>query len=182
MHVLLGKKQIVLAALVVSLGLAVFVNWYYSNTNTKIPDSALSGDENQTEVLKTPDGAAEYVANPETEEYFASVRLTRNCAHDTALEELQTVLASASEDGEAAKSTAKAIEELSGVIKMEADIESLVSGKTGSECVAVISDNTVEIILKPEDLNDGTVLTISDIVGQVCEGKYENIKISGAVS
>ena len=64
---------------------------------------------------------------------------------------------------------------------METDIESLVTGKTGSDCVAVISENAVEIVVPSAALTDMNVLTISDVVNEVCSGKYENIKISGAV-
>ena len=181
MHDLLGKKQIILASLVVALGLAVFVNWYFTGTDTEMfPEGSVGENE------KTPAGAdlgdAELVGNMEGNEYFASVRLTRDAAHASALEELQAVVANAGEDSDAVKSSAEAIENLSGLMKMETDIESIVTGKTGSECVAVISDNTVEVIVPSDTLSDSNVLTISDAVNDVCEGKFENIKISGAVS
>lgn len=178
MHILLGKKQIVLAALVAALGLAVFVNWYYSGTDTElypegdVTDSGISAD--------TPDGAAQYVASQDTNEYFASVRLQRDDAHASALDELQTVLTAAEPGGTAATDTAKAIEELTQVMKMESDIESLVSGKAGCQCVAVISENSVDVVVPTASLTDMNVLAISDVVNEVCNGKYENIKISGA--
>ncbi|MBR3767474.1 MAG: SpoIIIAH-like family protein [Clostridia bacterium] len=180
MHVLLGKKQIVLAALVAALGLAVFVNWYYAGTDTEIfPEGGITPDNGIS--VEAPDGEAQYVGNTDNGEYFASVKLQRDAAHASAIEELQTVLTSAGEESDAAVSTAKAIEEISNVIKMETDIESLVTGKTGNECVAVISENSVEIVVPSAALNDTNVLTISDVVTEVCAGKYENIKISGAV-
>lgn len=181
MHVLLGKKQIVLGALVVALGLAVFVNWYYSGTDTELdPYGATAG---QSEAADSGgDGAAEFAGAAAEEEYFASVRLTRNNAHDSALEELQAVLASADAGGEAAANTAKAIETISNTIKMESDIESLVTSRTGSECVAVISDGTVEVVVNSQSLTDNNVLQISDVISEVCAEKYENIKISGTVS
>ena len=180
MHVLLGKKQIVLAALVVALGLAVFVNWYYTGTDTQLfPEGT---DETGQISSDAPDGTAQLV-NGETEgEYFSEIKLHRDTAHASALEELQAVLASATGETEASVNTAKAIENLQNEIKMEADIESLVTGKTGSDCIAVISENTVEIVVPTAALSEGNVLTISDVVNEVCAKKYENIKISGAVS
>ena len=176
MHLLLGKKQIVLAALVAALGLAVFVNWYYTGTDTTLypegqqSDSGISAD--------IPDGHAQLVGNTDDTEYFASVRLTRDSARADALDELQAVLTSAAA-GADVSDTEKAIENLSSVIKMETDIESLVSGKTGSECVAVISENSVDVVVPTAALSDMNVLTISDVVNEVCAGKYENIRISG---
>lgn len=174
MHFVFGKKQLLLAALVAVLGLAVFVNWYCTENGVKLP-----GTHSSEEVEKR-DSAAEYVNGFTEEEYFASVRLNRDSARDQAMEELQAVIANASEDGDAAANSAKAIENLNNEKQMETDIESLVSGKTGSECVAVISENTVDVLVQDDKLNDNNVLTISDVISQVCEGKYENIKISGA--
>lgn len=179
MHILLGKKQIVLAALVVALGLAVFVNWYYTGTNTELfPEG--SGDTGKISA-EMPDGTAQLVNGETEDEYFSEIRLQRDSAHAAALEELQAVLASATGESEASVTTAKAIEKLQNEIKMESDIESLVTGKTGSDCIAVISENTVEIVVPTAALSDTNVLTISDVVNEVCAKKYENIKISGAV-
>ena len=178
MHVLLGKKQIVLAALVVALGLAVFVNWYYTDSGTRIyPEGSVSAEDK--ERADNSSGDAQFVSNSDDSEYFASVKLTRDSAHSSRLEELKAVLTSAGTDTAAATDTASAIEEISNVMKMETDIESLVTGKTGSECVAVISDNSVDVMVSTSALSDMNVLTISDVINEVCNGKYENIKISG---
>ena len=175
MHVLIGKKQIVIAALIVALGLAVFVNWYYSDGARLFP-GASSGKAEQA----TSDGAAQYVNGLSDEEYFATVRMNRDSARGEALEELQAVLSQAVEDSDAAATTAKAIEQMSAEVKMESDIESLVAGKIGTDCVAVISDNSVDVGVTKAALNDSNVLAISDVVSQVCGDGYENIRVTGA--
>ena len=173
MHVLIGKKQIIIAGLAVALGLAVFLNWYYSDGARLFPDGASgSGGQQQS------DGAAQYVNGLSDEEYFASVRMNRDSARGEALEELQAVLAQAVEDSDAAAATAKAIEQMSSEVKMESDIESIVSGRIGADCVAVIGENSVEVVVSKAALNDGNVLAISDVVAQVCGGQYENIRVS----
>ena len=174
MHVLIGKKQIVIAALVAALGLAVFVNWYYSDGARLFPGASEKTSQAQS------DGAAQYVNGLSDEEYFASVRMNRDSARGEALEELQAVLSQAVEDSDAAVSTAKAIEQLSAEVKLESDIESLVSGRIGAECVAVISDNSVDVVVTRTALNDNNVLAISDVVSQVCGSAYENIRVSSA--
>ena len=175
MHVLIGKKQIVIAVLLVALGLAVFVNWYYSDGTRLFPGSA-SGKTEQAQ----DDGAAQYVNGLSDEEYFATVRMNRDNARGEALEELQAVLSQAVEDSEAAETSARAIERMSAEVKMESDIESLVTGRIGTECVAVISDNSVDVVVAKSALNDNNVLAISDVVSQVCGGAYENIRVSAA--
>ena len=175
MHVLIGKKQILIAVLVAALGLAVFVNWYYSDGTKLFPGSS-SGQTDRTD----PDGSAQYVNGLSDEEYFASVRMNRDSARGEALEELQAVLSQAVEDSDAAVSTAKAIERLSAEGKMESDIESLVVGKIGTDCVAVIADNSVDVVVTRSALNDNNVLAISDVVSQVCGDAYENVRVSAA--
>ena len=174
MHVLIGKKQIVIAALVTALGLAVFVNWYYSDGTRLFPGA--SAEPSQAD----PDGAAQYVNGLSDEEYFASVRMNRDSARGEALEELQAVLSQAVEDSEAAASTARTIEQMSAEAKMESDIESLVSGKIGAACVAVIADNSVDVVVSSGRLNDDAVLQINDIIRKVCGTQYENVRISAA--
>ncbi|MBQ6117771.1 MAG: SpoIIIAH-like family protein [Clostridia bacterium] len=175
MHVLIGKKQIVIAVLVVALALAVFVNWYYTDGTRLFPGGAA---EKAGETL--PDGAAQYVNGHSDEEYFATVRMNRDSARGEALEELQAVLAQAAEDSDAAVSTAQSIERMSAEVKMESDIESLVAGRIGAGCVAVISDNSVDVVVTKTALNDGNVLAISDVVQQVCGDAYENVRVSAA--
>lgn len=178
MHVLLGKKQIILAALVAALGLAVFVNWYYTGSDTQLfPEGAVAEEDKQR--TDNSAGDAQLVANTDEDEYFSSAKLTRDAARASSLEELNAVLTNAGSETPAAADTAAAIEEISNIMKMETDIESLVTGKTGSDCVAVISSNSVDVMVSSSALSDTNVLTISDVVNEVCAGKYENIKISG---
>lgn len=50
MSMIIGRKQIILAALVVALGAAIFLNWFYSNpsvaTNARAVSSNSLGDAN----------------------------------------------------------------------------------------------------------------------------------------
>ena len=108
MHVLLGKKQIVLAALVVALGLAVFVNWYYTGTNTQLYPEG----EGPGKISSAPDGTAQLVNGEESGVLFSEIKLQRDTAHASSLQELQAVLASASVEGDTSASTAAAIEKL----------------------------------------------------------------------
>ncbi len=192
MHLLLGKRQLILAGLVVMLGLAVFVNWYYTGTDKQLSPEGAAGITENSEK----NGNAEYV-NAEAEDsaedkdkdkaetqtdgdYFASVRMSRNAQRDKSTEELKAVMAGAGDGTDTAEKASAAIEELANTSSAETNLESLVSAATGSECVAVISENSVNVIVTPDALNDDNVLKISDIVSNVCGGKYENVRISAA--
>lgn len=176
MHVLIGRKQIVLSALAVMLGLAVFINWYFSDSGTELTPEGAAPAEEQNDV-----GEIELV-NADADDYFASVRLQRAEARDESLEQLRNVLAQEDADGEKAVQTAAMIDAIASAGKRESDIESLVSSALGAECVAVISDNSVEIVVGGDTLNEESVLRISDIVNSVCGGDYENVRIRTAAA
>lgn len=179
MHVLLEKRQIVLAALVVMLGLAVFANWYFTGTKNELfPEGAGEQTESAGEAA---DGAALYTSAEEAD-YFAAAKLNRAAAHSEAMEELQAVMANAETDGDAAKAVQASMDELSRAVKRENDMETLISAALGGDCVAVVSDNSVDVVVSRNALTDGAVLQINDIIRKVCGTDYENVRISAALA
>ena len=177
MHVLIGKRQIVLAALVVMLGMAVFVNWYYSGTGKELFPEGSASEERADKA----DGAAAFTA-AEEEDYFAAVKLNRETTLSNAIEELQAVMASADADDADVAGVSEQIAALTAAAKMESDIENLVTAQLGGDCVAVASGSSLDVIVSKETLNDSAVLQISDIIRSVSSDQFENIRIAAALS
>lgn len=177
MHVLIGKKQILLAGLVVMLGLAVFLNWYFTKNGSPFSPEGASPAENGK-----PDGAAVYTGSESADAYFADMRLKRSVSQSAALEELEAVAASAGADSEQGKAAALAIALYTDRMQKQTDIESLVLSGIGSECVAVLSDNGVDVILRPEALNEQNVTAVTDVIRSVVGADCENVRISAPVS
>ncbi len=179
MNLIIGKKQIVMAGLVTALGLAVFVNWYYTGNKSLIDADNMSADEvSQQEIM----GAAEYVDNiaeQSADEYFAAAKLDRTTARDEAVETLQTVIDSCDPSSEAAVAAVLELSALNSSILLENEVESLITAKVNSNCICKIEETAIEIIVEDEILNDDSVLAISDIVYANCEN-VENIRITGA--
>lgn len=174
MNLLIKKKQFVLSALVVMLGVAVFVNWYYTK-----PDAELkTGGENTTSVAEGNLGEAEYVNTIDDEEYFATVKLNRSNAHDEAIDTLKLLISDDSSEEEVSNA-ALTIQQFSNKLKQETDVESLVTAKTGSECVAVINQDKIEIVVANQILNDNSALQIKEIVIDNTDIPVENITIIG---
>ncbi|MBQ3519604.1 MAG: SpoIIIAH-like family protein [Clostridia bacterium] len=179
MNMIIGKKQIVMASLVAALGLAVFVNWYYTGNENLLDTENLPANEtSQQEIL----GAAEYVDNTaeqSADEYFAAAKLDRTTARDEAVETLQTVIDSCDPSSEAAVAAVLELSALNSSILLENEVESLITAKVNSNCICKIDEKAVEIVVEEEILNDESVLAISDIVYANCEN-VENIRITGA--
>ena len=188
MNMLIKRRQLVMAALVVALGSAVFVNWYFTNS-----DNNIVTNETTNEYVQSL-GEAKYVNsdNAKTEattdkatataskntDYFTTVKLKRTKAHDEALEDMKALLKEAPEKSETAKEISASIDALSKTIKLEADIEALISAKLKCECVVMINNDNAEVVVTKGNLNDASILQIMDAILNNTEVKAENVKIS----
>lgn len=186
------KRQVLMAALVVALGAAVFVNWYYTKqpqtTQANSPVTASQQEtENQEAATAGNLGDAQFVSGtlPSSEnesqtgepEYFVQAKLDRTVAHDKAKETLQETIDSSSADAESKKAASEALEELSANIKKETDTENLIKAKISSGCVVVIDNGKAQVIVEKGKLNDTVVLQIKEIVIQQTGFTVENITI-----
>lgn len=178
------KRQIIAAALVLALGSAVFINWYYNrpsaksaNTRPSVEEVENTGGNLGDAKLVNSSGVSESAASGKSGDYFASAKLRRSSAHDEAAEILNKVIKDSSSDPAAVKEAADALKALSNAVKLEGDIESLIKAKTGSECVAIINNGTVEVIVAKSTLNDTVILQIKEIVLKQTGFSAENITI-----
>jgi len=171
MKKLLKKRQLVLVTLVLALGAAVFVNWYYSKPNVAVdgqtvpPVQGTVSQGGEEERL----GDSLYVHNPYSStagEYFAGAKLRRAAAHDEAKETLNAVITDSKADAKAVADASKALQALANAIKLEADCESLINAKTGSECLVTIGESSVEAVLGGPPIDGAMALQIKEILLQ----------------
>ncbi len=171
-NAILGKRSLLLAMLVGVLGLAVYCNWYLSNG---------SQQQSVTDVLTgSTMGQAMYVnadASSTNENYFALTRTQRAKAREEATEALEEIINNVKSDSSGvAEATAKA-----GVIakniEVESNIESLVKAKGFADCVAVISDTSVSVVVKTSGLLPSDMVQIQEIAKEQTGFSLENIKI-----
>ena len=113
-------------------------------------------------------------------DYFTTVKLKRTKAHDEALADMKALLKEAPESSKSAEEIGKTIDSLSKTIKLEADIEALISAKLKCECVVMINNDNAEVVVTKGNLNDASILQIMDAILNNTDIKAENIKISEA--
>lgn len=177
----LWKKNVVAAAVLVTVCAGIYVNWLYTEdkavvdlTDTLDSEKILSSD-----MLVMNDGSAialDDEGNVITD-YFAAVRLSRQEARDSAVGLLQEAMAYA-DDAEAVQSN-KQLEEIVQVALCEAQIESLVIAKGYTDCVAYISDNGISVaVATPEGgLAQKDVAVIADIVMTQSDYTMKDIRV-----
>ncbi len=177
-----GRKQLVLASLVLALGAAVYLNWQFAGTN-KLPIG--DGEDTSSQL-----GAAQLVNNAYVEtvtddlqakagtDMFAEARLSRQNSRDEALELLDGVLEDVDADSEAKKA---AVEEASAMAKnilKETNVESLLKAKGYEESVAYITTEECSVVVAG-DLQDSDMLIVQEIVIEQTGLTAEKIKIIG---
>ena len=110
----------------------------------------------------SPTGAAQASGS----DYFASARLNRQQARDSALAILQDALANEDLDETMRADNSQAIQTLASATVSEAQIENLVTAKGYSDCVAFISDESVSVVVSATEsgLTDADVAKITEIV------------------
>ncbi len=175
MNVLIKRRQLILATLVVALGAAVFVNWYYTGNNSTIQSPE---ETTETEYVQNL-GEAKYVnASGEEADYFSEVKLNRQKSRDEALDALNKSLEKAKSGSDEAKAITKSIDELTAQIKLESDVEALISAKLASECVAVINEKSAQVVVSKEALSEDATLQIIDVITTNTELSADKIKIT----
>ena len=162
-----ARSAVVIAA-VLLIGLAVYLNyrWFYDPVN-----SIGYGDNNMD-----GDGSVQTGGNTEND-YFASAALTRKQSRDEAIDVLETVVSSEDADAETKAAAQAKISKIATDIQNEANIETLVKAKGFEECVAVIGEDSVSVIVKSESLQAKDTAQILSIVYETTGVTPEKVSI-----
>ena len=125
----IGKKQVLLSALVVALGLAVYLNYSFAG---ETPLGTSSGKATTTATTVKNLGDSRFVsattgkpAAGQGADYFITARKNREASREEGIELLQDVLADRTLSEEARKQTLTKLESVTDAIGQENQIESL---------------------------------------------------------
>ena len=163
MNMIIGKRQIILAALVLGLGMAVYMNWQYTRVSVELPVTELLEWQ---EGGPTTYGEAQYVGVTGTgeEAFFVEAQISRQRSRDQAAETLSAMLANAELSyDQRAELTMRAVQ-LANSIETEGKIENLIRGK-GFEDVMVYYDSLrADVMVRTEGLLSHEANQIRDII------------------
>lgn len=177
MKVQIWKRNIVVATVLLFVCAAVYLNWKYASN---ISDVATAGTDGQkvlgqstlvngegdvTDTAATDGDAVETDAAAAEGDYFATARLTRQQARDSAISLLREAAESEVADTAAATEAAETIQVLAGYALSEAQIENLVTAKGYTDCVAFMGEDSISVVVSdPDGLEAADVARITDIV------------------
>lgn len=171
------KKIFVFALLIAALSGAVYFNWRYTSKSGSV---AVSGAVGNTQKYL---GDAKYVnATVQTtaaNDYFTAMRDKREQTLKSSLSTLNGIINNVKSTNEAKTKAAQQVTHLTEISKSESSIESLIMAKGFSDCVAVINEKSVSVVVKcsKNGLLASETSQIQDIVTSNSEISLENIKI-----
>lgn len=187
----LWKRNAVVAAIVLFVCVAVYLNWSYSrdgagdsaDTGKVLGEAALVGGKTDDPLLGNsvaadPDPATG-TGTASSSGYFASARLNRQQARDSALSLLQEAAGDEKAEQTAIDQANATIQTMANYTLSEANIENLVTAKGYTDCVAFLSDSSISVVVSKsgEALTETDTAKISEIVMDETGLKTSQIKI-----
>ena len=167
-----GKiRALALFLAVVMIGVAVYANYriFYD------PAYSLGyGDNNMDDNF---DGSSQTGGGETENDYFSLVVLNREQSRDEAIDVLKLVTDSEESSSEAKAEANEKLAQIALDIQNEANIETLVKAKGFEDCVAVISDGAVSVIVSAETLQASEAAQILTIVYETTGISPEKISI-----
>ena len=165
-------RSLVILSAVLLIGLAVYLNyqWFYD------PVGSIGYGDNNMEDNVSGDATVGGDAAGE-EDYFTSTALNRQEARDEAIDVLKLITENDEASEQARADAAERISQIAVDIQNEANIETLVKAKGFEDCVAVISEGAVSVIVSAESLQASDTAKILSIVYETTGVSPEKVSI-----
>ncbi|MCI8422089.1 MAG: SpoIIIAH-like family protein [Lawsonibacter sp.] len=193
----LWKRNAVVAAIALFVCAAVYLNWNYeqeSQAGKTLGQSTMVGSENKDPLLgdnsavqpegqsggsASTAGAGTDTAGGTAANYFATARLNRQQARDSALSLLQDAAAREDADETVKEQVNTTIQTMADYTVTEAQIENLVVAKGYTDCVAFIGEESLSLAVSaPEGgLTEADTAKIVDVVNQTAGFTADQVKI-----
>ena len=179
------KKNLVAAAILVTVCAGIYVNWLYTEDKTAASlEDSLDTQKVMNEDTLVLSGDMEAIAAGEdtistSTDYFAAVRLSRQQARDNAVNLLQEAMVYSGSEGSKDVESAMELEEIVQTALSEAQIESLIIAKGYADCVAYMSGEGISVaVSSPEGgLQQADVAVIADIVMTQSDYSLDDIRV-----
>ena len=159
------KRNIVIAAVLVFVGAAVYLNWSY-NSRWGAADAAMSAAEDAAMSAAEEEYLAASTAGTASSVYFDRARLTRQSARDDALQLLEMACGEEDVSQEVIDESMRQINAIAERNLQENLLENELMAKDFTDCVAFMSDDgiTVAVPAPLEGLTDVQVAQITEVV------------------
>lgn len=186
----LKKKEIIAASLVVLIGLAGYLNWSYQDTvNVRDGESYIETGKklgeaqyvNSVEEVEENGEAQEASENTETVSgdsgYFEQARLDKEKSRSKALEILNETAQNENFDGEIRKKAGDRIILQAQNVECENQIESIAKSKGYNEICVYADEDKVTVTVRKEGFSDEDAVRLTELAADNLKISAKNIKI-----
>lgn len=167
-----GKSQITVAVMLIALGAAVWLNAKYLPSQSKYLGEASyvssTSDENAVQTSLSANDSADY---------FKTAKQEREKNRNEIVETVEETLKNSKLTVEEKKEALQTLQKITDRSEKESNIESLLKAKGFNKVLAVIGDDSVNIVLQIKEIDSAKTLQIQDIVTQESGISVEKIKI-----
>ncbi len=196
-----AKRQVILGALILALGAAVYLNWQFTTPSAIQTDSSTSQTSSQSEIKDEDLGIAQLVNNSyletvqdevnvpttaqtqedtqtmfetNTSDAISQARLSRQTTRDEAISLLEDVLEDVNADAQAKQTAVDESAKIAQVMLQESTAENLLNAKGISEAVVFVNGEDCTVVVSSVGEN---ALIIQDIVTSQTGVLAENIQL-----
>lgn len=174
----LKRKEVVAAALVVLIGVAGYLNWSYQDT-VRVTDGEeyiATGKRLGEAQLVNNNGEAEEVKSADSD-YFDQARKNRETSRQKSLDILNQTAANESFDEDTRQKAQQSILSLADAVEQEAAIENIIKAKGYENATVHIDGEKVDMVVKKDGFTDADAAKLSDIAAEQLDISPANIKI-----
>lgn len=180
---ILKRKHLVLGALVLALGAAVYLNWQFSSTGNTLDVSGVVdtnknlGDSQYVNGAQSgePEDTAQVSASGN--QYFVQARLNRQQARDAALAILKEAVDNSKATEASKKEAVDGQAKIAKNVETEANLENLIKAKGFTECMVTLENDSAVVTVATAGLNASEVITIKDLVVTTAKIPVESVRI-----
>lgn len=170
----LGKKTLLLGTLILALGVAVYLNYFFADTNGMVGGTQKpSDDKTLGEAINVNTEPSE----PTAAEYFANARKSREDSRAQAVETVKELLNDVKATNEQKAAATAEVIAITKAIERESNIENLLKAKGFAECIVYIADDSCSVVVQSDALTVQDTAKISQIVTAQSDISAQNINI-----
>lgn len=177
---ILKKKEIIAASLVVMIGLAGYLNWSYQDTvEVRDNDSYVTTGKilGEAEMVSSTNEKTEDTTGMENTAYFEDAKANRESARAAAMEALKATSQDTAVDEATRTLAGEKLVKCAENIEIENAVESVAQAKGFKDICVYINEGAAIITVRCDGLDETKTKTLCEIVMETAGIGMEHIKI-----
>lgn len=179
MFMIFKRKQMILTALVLMLGIAGYLNYRYDKDAKKqiasIENAEITEPGVGETVMVSSEGSPSPDKKSDVKDPFAAHKLRRDAAREKTKEELNNLLANEDLSPDMKEETRRKLTEISEFGDKEVTAENLLSAKGFEHTMVYITEESVTVTVKRQGISRSDTAKIVDIIFELTQNN--NVKI-----